>query len=506
MNSNSFTSLFTDRKSKIVKELLTTFKSMTEVRNTKDETILEIMFFESNRKACTLRIFLDKDFPTSKPVLQVVGSILHPWVDRHNNVVGCDELQNWSKTSSLVAIVQKCYTELQKGPVTTSSLSSISAPNTNNIAMHTQSTSQITASPKPLIYNPNVVPTQTQLPPSSLPPPTYTVASTLPPYHHNHNNNNHNHMQAVATIPIATMIKEVEKETKARRTEIPAVPQDFPQLDGLHIDRLRQLQADTVALEAHVKSHPSSIEFSKQKDDIMQTNVMIAKRNLAKVNNYNALKEEVLQLQTMLRMKNDNVNFYYSNGKAIYTDANGDQFSFPLERDPSGTGTGDWIQILSNRNGEVVLNYGQNTINDVFLSYSTGIFKYIISGNIYNFYKRTTSRNFDLYSNLAQMWSDNNNVLNRDFKMFSTYADLVSGNAPWQFCNYNDNYVGYPRDCAPNGPIHYIWTSFIPPPRDSRRQFNTDIWLQVTVLSNITSSTISRIPSTHPTSIPAKSP
>eukprot|EP01041_Mallomonas_annulata_P010098 gene10098-21038_t len=164
---------------------------------------------------------------------------------------------------------------------------------------------------------------------------------------------------------------------------------------------------------------------------------------------------------------------------------NGEKKSFPLERDTSSTGTvtGDWIQILSNRDGEVVLNYGQNTINNVFLSYGTGIFKYVISGNVYNVYKRLTSKDFNLYSNLALMWSDNNNILNKDFQMFSTYADLVSGNAPWQFCNYVENmnyYTGYPRDCGPTGPVIFKWTSFIPPPRHPYRQYNADIWLQVT--------------------------
>eukprot|EP01041_Mallomonas_annulata_P002535 gene2535-4943_t len=176
----------------------------------------------------------------------------------------------------------------------------------------------------------------------------------------------------------------------------------------------------------------------------------------------------------------NNKNFYYSNGYAIYTDTNGEKISFPLERDSSSTGTGDWIQILSNRDGEVVLNYGQNAINNVFLSYGTGIFKYVISGYIYNFYKRISNKDFDLYSNLAQMWSDNNNILNEDFQMFSTYEDLINGNAPWQYCNYNDNGVGYLRDCGPNGPVYFKWTSFIPLPLYDSRQYNADIWLQVT--------------------------
>jgi len=53
-----------------------------------------------------------------------------------------------------------------------------------------------------------------------------------------------------------------------------------------------------------------------------------------------------------------------------------------------------------------------------------------------------------------------NNVLDTDFALFSTYEDALAGINAWNFCNYDDAGVGFPRDCGPAGYVPHQWTSF----------------------------------------------
>jgi hypothetical protein len=51
----------------------------------------------------------------------------------------------------------------------------------------------------------------------------------------------------------------------------------------------------------------------------------------------------------------------------------------------------------------------------------------------------------DLFMN--NWFSEPSNVLNTDFELYSTYEDALAGTNKWQFCNYNDPGIGFPRDC-----------------------------------------------------------
>ena len=62
-----------------------------------------------------------------------------------------------------------------------------------------------------------------------------------------------------------------------------------------------------------------------------------------------------------------------------------------------------------------------------------------------------------------------NNVLGKDFTLHSTYADAVSGDNGWKYCNYDDARTGFPRDCGPTGAVggqwitknHHHWAMYI---------------------------------------------
>eukprot|EP00607_Mallomonas_marina_P005347 CAMPEP_0182438036 /NCGR_PEP_ID=MMETSP1167-20130531/85462_1 /TAXON_ID=2988 /ORGANISM="Mallomonas Sp, Strain CCMP3275" /LENGTH=175 /DNA_ID=CAMNT_0024631187 /DNA_START=76 /DNA_END=600 /DNA_ORIENTATION=+ len=139
-----------------------------------------------------------------------------------------------------------------------------------------------------------------------------------------------------------------------------------------------------------------------------------------------------------------------SEDKVQYVEATtGNNEDFVL--DLSMKDAGNWIKVLSITNNVVDVNPGKGIINDIFISFSTGVIRYEISGVIYNYYKRLIPFEFDLYSNLAETWSSIHNIRGSNFRMHSTYSDVLNNRNPWLFCNYNDPGVGYPRDCGTVG-------------------------------------------------------
>jgi hypothetical protein len=95
-------------KEKQIRDLSNAFPSVK--RPNQDDNMFELVF-EIDRKYNTLRIYLPSDFPTSKPgitkfmsiikiltilniilVLQVIGPVIHPWLDQYKRVVGCDKV------------------------------------------------------------------------------------------------------------------------------------------------------------------------------------------------------------------------------------------------------------------------------------------------------------------------------------------------------------------------------------------------------------------------------
>ena len=78
-----------EAKDKILRDLRSSFPSIRRPNN--DDTMFEILF-DINKQFCTLRIFVLEGFPTSRPVLQVVGNVSHPWLDSYKRVVGCEKV------------------------------------------------------------------------------------------------------------------------------------------------------------------------------------------------------------------------------------------------------------------------------------------------------------------------------------------------------------------------------------------------------------------------------
>jgi hypothetical protein len=74
------------------------------------------------------------------------------------------------------------------------------------------------------------------------------------------------------------------------------------------------------------------------------------------------------------------------------------------------------------------------------------------------YYKRLTDdSNIDYFNLLAYSWVSTNNVLNKDFKLYSTFEDAKLDKNPWKVCNYAPN-PGFPRDCGPTTLVPHTWT------------------------------------------------
>lgn len=110
----------TEREKKI-KEFRLAFPTSRRPHN--DDSTIEVLFLV-NKEYNTLRIFITADFPQSKPVFQVIGPLSHPLLDNFKRVVGCRQVNEWTRDSSLAQVVKDCISQLQSTdpqPPTTSS-------------------------------------------------------------------------------------------------------------------------------------------------------------------------------------------------------------------------------------------------------------------------------------------------------------------------------------------------------------------------------------------------
>eukprot|EP01083_Nonionella_stella_P048819 130317_1 len=75
------------------------------------------------------------------------------------------------------------------------------------------------------------------------------------------------------------------------------------------------------------------------------------------------------------------------------------------------------------------------------------------------FYKRITNPfTFDVYSSMIS-WLSTDNILNTDFKLYTTLQDALTDSNQWTYCNYDDPPVGAFRDCGPFGYVPSNWVS-----------------------------------------------
>lgn len=96
------------------------------------------------------------------------------------------------------------------------------------------------------------------------------------------------------------------------------------------------------------------------------------------------------------------------------------------------------------------------------------------------YYKRLTPMppGFSIYDQMTNVWASKNNVLNKDFRLYGTWEDLLNDTNAWQACNYDDfgNLIGFPRDCGPNGLVGWQWNSRKWPNNKPNIRFSVLAW------------------------------
>ena len=112
------------------------------------------------------------------------------------------------------------------------------------------------------------------------------------------------------------------------------------------------------------------------------------------------------------------------------------------------------------------VNVGKQAFNSEFQA-ATGIIRRECSScgvdhrNIY-YMRKTSLEGFDAYTTLLDTWSSARNTLRRDFDLYGSLTDLKLGHNAWQYCNYDDPGVAFPRDCGPHGGVGGQWNGAQP--------------------------------------------
>ena len=119
-----------------------------------------------------------------------------------------------------------------------------------------------------------------------------------------------------------------------------------------------------------------------------------------------------------------------------------------------------WVTLVEVNATDTVIDVGSTAFNSAFNACPT--LRYKRNGAVFAIYKRITRlpTDVDPYTLFTSYWSDANNLLNTDFKLYSSEADMTADSNAWTYCNYNDIDVGFPRDCDPSSAASLTWFSF----------------------------------------------
>ena len=125
--------------------------------------------------------------------------------------------------------------------------------------------------------------------------------------------------------------------------------------------------------------------------------------------------------------------------------------------DPASAG---WVKAWEEQASKATTDLGAADTNALFAS-GPGIMRYDIKDVPFAYFRKIPTSNVlvDPHSIFTDCWTTaHHGVLNKDFQLFGTEADLWAGTQPWQWCNYDDcapgKEVGAFRDCGPKVQAH----------------------------------------------------
>lgn len=256
-------------KAQSLKEIKQKFPAIKEVKNS-DTTVLELLF-QSSRQFFTLGIYLDNQYPTSRPVLQVSQPVFfHPWLDHHRRVVGSPKLNNWTKNSVLGDVVQECLSQFQQA-----SQAPIAQPPpylSTNASLNAQS--HIIPANNGVTLNNGTASSQ-----------PFTYVNTA--------------RGIIITSGLGGPSSSINSLTNcnASRPAIPPVRSKFTELDTLTFDELKNLQSNPDGMQALLAGTPEVGDMMKQREDIRIANTSLAIDNIRAHESYEVICSEVIGLQ-----------------------------------------------------------------------------------------------------------------------------------------------------------------------------------------------------------------
>ncbi|KAL3667407.1 hypothetical protein V7S43_007633 [Phytophthora oleae] len=225
------------------------------------QTIFEVPVADTPRGPLTLQLQLPTEFPVKVPRLKASLPVQHRWLDAAGNVQSHPDLNKWTAHSDLGRIVTEIVTELRVVANTASS-------------------------------KPPVSPAR-----SSSPAP----AASLSPYP----GSRATYASPSRQSPQAQIQRPKQQQTpdtsKMQRTQMPAIPAIFPELEELSLSQLEKLNSDKHALKKLVKDLTSVKEFTQLRDEVLHSNMSIAKATLGYESELCELQEVVEAQRTELR-------------------------------------------------------------------------------------------------------------------------------------------------------------------------------------------------------------
>jgi len=119
-----------------------------------------------------------------------------------------------------------------------------------------------------------------------------------------------------------------------------------------------------------------------------------------------------------------------------------------------------WTRMVHVQGGAIVTDLLEEEFNTKFAA--CPVVRYVFNGAINGIYKRTrtglyTIADINAYKLFTDTWVNQKNNIHEDFELYSNEEDTRTGMNKWQFCNYNDPDVGFPRDCGKTGPVGGRW-------------------------------------------------
>ncbi|KAE8895277.1 hypothetical protein PF005_g4647 [Phytophthora fragariae] len=225
------------------------------------QTIFEVPVADTPRGPLTLQLQLPTEFPVKVPRLKASIPVQHRWLDAAGNVQGHPDLNKWTAHSDLGRIVTEIVTELR---VVASSASASKPP---------------------------VSPARSSSPAPSLAQYPGSRASS--------------YMSPSRPSPQAQVQQPKQKQTpdtsKMQRTQMPVIPAVFPELEELSLAQLEKLNSDKRALKKFVKELTSVKEFTQLRDEVLHSNMGIAKTTLGYESELRELQDVVEAQQAELR-------------------------------------------------------------------------------------------------------------------------------------------------------------------------------------------------------------